>query len=481
MPYPMQTFLILGVLAFLLCLGLTPLCRDLFLRAGLVDRPDSERKFHLRAVPRMGGVPIVISYVVSLCLVLLFDLGGGKLSIQHEHLFKALLPAAAIIFATGLLDDLNGLKPRMKLLGQFVGALLAVGMGVRLSLSTTHPWLGGALSVCWLVGCSNAVNLIDGMDGLATGVGLMATLTTLLVALLSGNVGLALATVPLAGCLLAFLRYNFSPASVFLGDCGSLTIGFLLGCFSLIWSQHTSSLVGMLAPLMALALPLIDVSLAIGRRFLRDVPLFKGDRGHIHHMVLRLGFSTRDAALVLYAVCGLCASLAIITSVSRREYDWVLLTIFCCLVIVGISKLGYIEFRSAMRALTHTAARKAVTDEIYLHELEQALVRADSMEQWWIVARGAFLELGFASVDLELYGILFQEQFVPDARQPSCRLHLDLGEHGSMILTRMPEAAAPRTMMPALRSLQASIEERPSPVSFAAAPHKRRGITANAA
>ena len=477
----MQTFLILGVTAFLLCLGLTPLCRNLFLRAGLVDRPDSDRKFHLRAVPRMGGVPIVISYITSLLLVLCFNLGGGRLHIQHEHLFKALLPAAAIIFATGLLDDLVSLKPSKKLLGQVAGAVLAVCMGVRLSFSPAHPWIGGALSVCWLIGCSNAVNLIDGMDGLATGIGLLATLTTLLVALLSGNVGLALATIPLAGCLLAFLRYNFSPASVFLGDCGSLTIGFLLGCFSLIWTQHTSSRLGMLAPLMALALPLIDVGLAIGRRFLRAVPIFKGDRGHIHHMVLGLGFSTRGATLVLYGVCGIGASLAILTSVSRKGFGWPLLVLFCCLVLIGIQKLGYTEFKSARRALSHTAARKAVSDEIYLHELTEALTRADSVERWWQIARGAFLDLGFASADLELFGRSFQEQFVPGKRQPSCRLHLDLGEEGFMILTRLPEAETPRTMMPALRLLQTSIEERPPFLSFAPVSREQRGITISAA
>ncbi len=477
----MQTFLILGFTAFVLCLGLTPLCRNLFLRAGLVDLPDSDRKFHLRAVPRMGGVPIVISYVSSLCLVVFFNLGGGKLSILHEHLFKALLPAAAIIFATGLMDDILGLKPSKKLLGQLAAAVLAVVMGVRLSLSATHPWIGGALSVCWLIGCSNAINLIDGMDGLATGVGLLATLTTLLVALLSGNVGLALATIPLAGCLLAFLRYNFSPASVFLGDCGSLTIGFLLGCFSLIWSQHTGTVVGILAPLMALALPLIDVGLAIGRRFLRAVPIFKGDRGHIHHMVLGLGFSTRGAAWVLYGVCGICASLAIITSESRKGFGWPLLALFCCLAVVGIHKLGYTEFKSARRALSHTAARQAVSDEIYLHELTQALLRADSVEHWWSVARSAFMELGFASVDLEIYGRSFQEDFVSDARQPSCRLHLDLGENGLMILTRMPGTDTPRMMMAALRQLQTSIEQRPSFLSFAPASRKQRGVTISAA
>ena len=463
----MAPFFTLGLSAFFICLVTTPLCRDLFLRAGLVDRPDSDRKFHLRAVPRMGGVPIVISYVCALLLALLSNIAGGKIYIQHEHLFKALLPAAALIFATGLLDDLVGLKPLHKLFGQTAAAILAVSLGVRLSMSGTHPWVGGVLSVCWLIGCSNAVNLIDGMDGLATGVGLLATVTTLLVALLTGNTGLALATIPLAGCLLAFLCYNFSPATVFLGDCGSLTIGFVLGCFSLIWSQHTGTFLGIMAPLMALALPLIDVGLAIGRRFLRAAPLFKGDRGHIHHMVLNLGFSTRNAALLLYGVCILCASLALLTNFSSKGMRWTVVIVFCCLVLIGVNRLGYIEFNAARRALSHSAARRAISDEIYLHELTHSLQNADTVGQWWMIAREAFLELGFATVDLKIYGYVFSEDFFSTTFRPSCRIHLDLGEEGSVVLTRMPENAPPRAMMAVLRQLQISIEERSSMAAFA--------------
>jgi UDP-GlcNAc:undecaprenyl-phosphate GlcNAc-1-phosphate transferase len=294
----MRELLFLGISAFLFCLFFTPLCRDLFVRHGIVDYPDDNRKLHLHAVPRIGGVPIALAYGAALILLFSFNPGGGKIYIQHDQLFHALLPAAALIFATGLVDDIYGLRPWQKLAGQLAAATLAVFLGVRLEYFPTHPSISIAISIIWLVGCTNAVNLIDGMDGLATGIGLLATMTTILVALLSGNYGLALATFPLAGCLLGFLPYNFSPATVFLGDCGSLTIGFVLGCFGLIWSQRSESWIGMFAPLMVLALPLIDVGLAICRRFLRCTPIFQGDHNHIHHKVLGLGFCTRDAALI---------------------------------------------------------------------------------------------------------------------------------------------------------------------------------------
>ncbi len=309
----------LALCSFLLCLGLTPLFRDLFLRLGLVDRPDAERKVHLRAVPRIGGVPIALSYALALALVVYFSPGSSKLYIQHRELFRELLPAAGLIFLTGLIDDIFGLKPLQKLFGQFLAAVLAVSFGARIAFVHLPPWASFALSLFWLIGCTNAFNLIDGMDGLASGVSLIACVTTAGVAVVSGNTGLALATAPLAGALLAFLRYNFSPATVFLGDCGSLTIGFVLGCFSLIWSQHTTSFWGLAAPLMVIALPLIDVGLSISRRFIRQVPLLQGDRGHIHHMVLGLGFSTRGAAFVLYGVCGVGALLAVARNISWHQ------------------------------------------------------------------------------------------------------------------------------------------------------------------
>ena len=154
------------------------------------------------------------------------------------------------------------------------------------------------LTILWLVGCSNAFNLIDGLDGLATGVGLFATATAFLSALLTGNIALAIVTAPLLGALLGFLPYNFSPASIFMGDCGSLTVGFLLGCFGVIWSQKSATLLGMTAPLIALAIPLLDTALAIARRFLRRQPVFGADRGHIHHRLLARGFTPRRVAYI---------------------------------------------------------------------------------------------------------------------------------------------------------------------------------------
>ena len=298
----MYALLALGTLALVLCLILTPICRAVALRLNVVDQPDNFRKVHTRPIPRIGGIPIAISYVFSLALVLRFAPQGASLVVQHRDLLWSLFPAVGMIFLIGLTDDLLGMKASHKLALQLVAAIWAVSMGARIPMLEGHPeinWLIFPLSVLWLVGCTNAFNLIDGMDGLASGVGLFATLTTLLAAVLQNNWGLALATVPLAGCLLAFLRYNFNPASIFLGDSGSLTIGFLLGCFGVIWSQKSATLLGMLAPMMAFALPLFEVLLSIMRRFLRNKPIFQPDRGHIHHLLLGRGLHPRVVAMIL--------------------------------------------------------------------------------------------------------------------------------------------------------------------------------------
>ncbi len=456
----MQAFFTLGTSAFLLCLMLTPLCRDIFVRANLVDRPDAHRKFHLRPVPRMGGIPIVLAYAGSLAMILIFNPGGGRLYIQHERLFLELLPAAALVFLTGLADDIFELKPKQKLAGQLVAAILAVSLGARMHLVHFPGWVSCVLSVCWLIGCTNAVNLIDGMDGLATGVGLLATITTLVVALLGHNIGLALATVPLAGCLLAFLAFNFNPASVFLGDCGSLTIGFVLGCFGLIWSQRTGTMLGMAAPLMALGLPLIDVLLAIGRRYLRNVPIFSADRGHIHHMLQNFGFSTRGAAFILYGVCCMCASFALLMNFTNKTLEWLVLGLFVACVITGINKLGYIEFIAAGRTLSSKFMRRAVLDEIYLEELDRALGKADSAEMWWEIVRRACNDLRFASAHMEFQGQSYYEQFLPGTQKPTCKIQIGFGDYGHLSLTRTPEQAAPRIMMAVLDKLQNSIDQR---------------------
>jgi len=459
----MYAILALGFTAFLLCLIATPLCRDLFLRFNIVDRPDTERKFHLNPIPRIGGIPIVLSYAAALGLMLAFAPQGAKISIQHSRLILSLLPASGVIFLTGLVDDIIGLKPKQKLAGQFAAAALAVALGARLTIAHglfSSPWISIPLSIFWLIGCSNALNLIDGLDGLASGVGLFAVGTTLLAAILHGNMGLAMATVPLFGCLLAFLRYNFSPASIFLGDCGSLTMGFMLGCFGLIWSQNSGTFLGMAAPLMALALPLVDVALSIGRRFLRSAPIFSGDRGHIHHMVLARGFKPRDTALILYGVCGVAAFLSLLQSFASYQLRGLTILVFFSLVFAGVNYLGYVELSAARRTLSRKMILRVVKEEIYLQELQSFLTNANTSDDCWAVVRTACKDMHFASVQMYLHGESYMEEFIPSEFEPSWKMNLIIGRHGYLSLTRVSERRPPKLMTPVLELLQDAIEQK---------------------
>ena len=459
----MHAILGLGISALLLCLLLTPLCRDIFLWLDIVDHPDTERKFHLKPIPRIGGIPIVLSYVGALLLMLLLKPHSARISIQHLPLLRSLLPAVALIFLVGLVDDLVGLRARNKLIGQIAAAVLAVAMGARLTdlHGLAHsPWLMLPLSVLWLVGCTNAVNLIDGLDGLASGVGLFAVLATLLAAGLSGNMGLAVATAPLAGCLLGFLRYNFAPASVFLGDCGSLTIGFLLGCFGLIWSQRSGSLVGMAAPMMALALPLLDVGLSISRRYLRSVPIFQPDRGHIHHMVLARVSKPRDAALILYGFCGISAFMALLLNLTEHYFRGLIVLVFCSLALTGVHFLGYIELSVARSTLSHRNMLRVLKEDIYLKELERSIASAQSSESCWGIVRSACDDMHFTSVQMLLQDESFEEVFECRTDDPAWRLTLSIGRRGHLILTRAHDRRPPKLMASVLDLIQTGLREK---------------------
>jgi len=412
----MYSFLFLAAASLVICLALTPLCRDIFLRAGLLDHPDQVRKTHARPIPRIGGIPIAIAYLGSFVFLLLSPFHSGSILEQHLPMVWRLLPAVGLVFATGLIDDLVGLKSWQKLLGQVAAALCAYWGGVQVNGIADHwtdSWLSLPLTLAWLVVCTNAFNLIDGVDGLAAGIGLFATLTTLFAALLHGNWALAVATAPLAGALLGFLRYNFNPASIFLGDSGSLLVGFLLGCFGVLWSQKSATLLGMTAPLMALALPILDVCLSIGRRFLRQKPIFGADRGHIHHRLLDRGLSPRQVALLLYAVGGLAALFSVAESLARTHLSLVVLALFLLGAGIFVASLGYVEFGVAGRVLLGGSVRRLVGARIHLQNLEASLVSASTPNDCWLAIRDASLLLGFHHVRVHLLGETYHAQFRP--------------------------------------------------------------------
>ena len=399
----MEPMFWLGAVAFGLSLVLTPIFRDVFRSYGVVDAPDHGRKIHKYPIPRVGGVALACAYAGAYLLLP----GHVRVLLQPNlGLVVRLAPAAALIFATGLIDDLLGLKPWQKLIGQVGAAGLAYWAGVRivgLHFAISDNWLSLPLTMFWLLACTNAFNLVDGMDGLAGGLGMFSTITIFVAALLHGNTPLMLATLPLAACLLGFLCYNFHPATIFLGDSGSLLIGFLLGCYGVIWGQESATLLGMAAPLMALSIPLLDTSLAIARRLLRRQPVFSADRGHIHHKLLDRGMTPRRAALAFYGLSGLVATFALIESgVHTSPMSALIAVAFGLVVWLGIQYLGYAEFSVAGQMLFSGQFQRNLKHQLDMHAIENSIRASGSAEGCWQVVCTASERLGFHCVRMLL-------------------------------------------------------------------------------
>jgi UDP-GlcNAc:undecaprenyl-phosphate GlcNAc-1-phosphate transferase len=380
--------------AFLIALILTPIVRDAFRSYNMVDRP-GHRKVHSYPIPRVGGIAIAIAYGVAL-------LSGATTEPESTDAIWKLLPGATLVFLTGLLDDFLQLKPVFKIAGLVAAASLVFWNGLHIGGLATQPlplWLDYPLTVFWLLLTSNALNLIDGLDGLCAGMGLMATLTLFAAALLHHNQPLAYATFPLVGALIGFLCYNINPATVFLGDSGALLIGFLLGCYGMIWTQKASTLLSILVPLLALSIPLLDVSLSVLRRFLRNQPIFSADRGHIHHRLLDRGFSARQAVWVLYLFAALTASLALLSSSPfGGKYQGFVIALFCLAASIGIRQLRYSEFDIAGHFLFGGGFKRVVDGRIKLQRLTSDLARSTDGDSWWKTLVEGATSLGMSEI-----------------------------------------------------------------------------------
>ena len=213
---------------------------------------------------------------------------------------------------------------------------------------------------------------------------------------------LAFATAPLAGALLGFLPYNFNPASIFMGDSGSMMVGFLLGCFGIIWTEKSATLFGMTAPLIALTIPLLDTALAIVRRFLRRQPIFGPDRGHIHHRLLARGLTTRGVIYVLYAFAGLVAGLSLLLSAGEKHFGGLILVAFCAIVWFAIQYLGYEEFDAARRVIFGGLMfRRAMNADLAIRGLKQAVHDAGTLDECWEAVLDTCRSFGFNEASLQ--------------------------------------------------------------------------------
>ncbi len=328
------------IIAFLVALAvsllMTPVTKKLGIKLGIFDQPDA-RKVHSGSMTRLGGIGIYCGFLAGL-------LAYGNFTKP----VLGLLISSTMVVAVGLYDDIKGITPKMKILGQVAAAIVLIGFDVRLEF-LTNPingnlidmgFWGLPITLFWLIGVSNAVNLIDGLDGLAGGISAIAALSLAVVSLSKGFWGSGAIALVLVGSLAGFLRYNFHPAKLFMGDCGALFLGFVLGALSILGLSEGTTVIALFIPIMVLGIPILDTFFAIVRRYKNNKPIFEADKGHLHHRLLDMGVDHKYTVLFIYAITFILCALAVLVTLLPTLSSIVLLLLTIVLIFVGAARLG---------------------------------------------------------------------------------------------------------------------------------------------
>ncbi len=408
-----MTLLFFGLFAFSLFVSFaaTREVRDLATRRGWVSVPHDGRHVHRTPLPRLGGVAIFLAFSVSVILWL-------GLSLIFPRLVQRLAPAtllriyvpACLIFCLGIYDDLRGAGPYLKFAVQAIAAAMLFAGGMRvLDLplifgSYSLPWFVGLpLTVLWVVAVTNAFNLIDGLDGLAAGSALFSTLVFFVCALVNHSWLESLMSITLAGAILGFLRFNFNPATIFLGDSGSLFIGFMLSALALAGAQKAPTFVAVAIPVVSFGLPILETLISVLRRLISGRPILTADREHIHHKLLQMGFSHRQVVIVLYAVSAIFAMLSLFLLWPTGSTVGLVLAVVGTGIWLGVQHLNYPEFGELRRVAQRTIdQRQIVINNLSVRRAVEELRVAGDFNQVRSVLRAAFESNDFDAFDLNL-------------------------------------------------------------------------------
>lgn len=336
-------FICVALAAFLATYLCVPASRRFAYRVDAIDYP-SKRRINSEPTPRLGGLAVFAGLTAALIVEIagITYLGWPPILIPHPSMtinYPLLGVSVLVIVITGAVDDIRSLSPKKKLVGQILAACIAAAGGLLIG-RVVNPfvtggkielgWLAYPITVVYLVAFTNIINLIDGLDGLATGISGIASLSMFSFAVLSNRADAAALAIALFGACCAFLRYNFHPASIFLGDSGSLQLGFVLGIISLLNVSRTAALTSLIIPLIVAGVPIIDTFSAIIRRTRAHVSIGQADKGHIHHRLIQEGYDQRQAALLIYAWCLLLSLGAMLinqVSVGPRIFIFIVLLI----------------------------------------------------------------------------------------------------------------------------------------------------------
>jgi UDP-GlcNAc:undecaprenyl-phosphate/decaprenyl-phosphate GlcNAc-1-phosphate transferase len=381
--------------------------RDVANRRGWVMPPASIRHLHTRALPRLGGVAIFASFLGSFGIALLFAYGAVPIP---GRTVLTIISAAGLIFLLGLYDDRFSAGPCLKFTVQALAGTLLFAGGLRILdlpvLFRDHhfPWfLSLPLTILWVVAITNAFNLIDGLDGLAAGSALFSTLVVFTVALVNGASLVSLMALALVGAIIGFLRFNFSPATIFLGDCGSLFIGFMLSALALQGAQKAPTIIAVSIPVVSFGLPILESTLSVLRRFLSGRPVFTADREHIHHKLLQRGLSQRQVVITLYAVSAVFALLSLFLLWPTERTLGLVLAVLGTGIWIGVQHLGYLEFGELRRVAQRTMERQIIINNLALRRAAEELKVTSDYVQLCRILMAALANNDFDAFDLQLY------------------------------------------------------------------------------
>ena len=408
----MTTIFVAMVMAFAWAVTLTPLVRRFAHERGYLDYPN-QRKHHKGGIPRIGGVGIFLAFFLTLGAFFLIYPTEVIRGVMHDPRCLYLFAGALVVFIMGLVDDIVGLSAMKKLIVQIAAALLPCYGGLRISAFAIPGgpvmdfgvfWL--PVTVFWILFVINGINLIDGLDGLASGISFFSCVVLLILCIMSGRMGSALLLGALAGAIMGFLLYNFNPATIFMGDSGSYFLGYMLATLSILGSMKSQAAASLFIPVVAFGLPLMDTVFSTLRRFISGKGIFTADSNHFHHRLIKLGYSHRRAVLLMYALTILFGAASLLMVGLQDDRNLIVLAVLGAGIVLLIKRLGYLDgvTRSSLATwgghLVDAFPIKRDRRIFMGHQME--LIASRSLADFWKHMQGMVEELGMDYVEIRL-------------------------------------------------------------------------------
>lgn len=405
----MKTYLCVYLGSTFLGLITTPVVILLGHKIRALDVPGS-RNIHSRPTPRTGGMAIFASTLLAVLPVLLLQNAIGAAFHNILPQVIVLLCCSTFAFAVGLIDDIRGLQARTKLLAEVAAALTVCAAGVRIMSvdmagwpTLNLGWFSWPLTLLWIIGITNAVNLSDGLDGLAAGISAIACGVIAVFSVYSGQVVMAVLMLALLGSLTGFLFFNFNPAKVFMGDCGSLFVGFTISAASVMCVTKSAAFVGLALPILALGIPIFDTLLSMLRRFLERRSLFSPDRGHFHHRLIDLGLHQRHVVVTIYSATLLSASLGLFMMARQDIGSLIVFGCILLLIVLLFLVVGSIRLREIATGLhdKYILSRRQRQERATFEHLQLQFRQVRNFDQCWSAICEAARRMDFAWISLK--------------------------------------------------------------------------------